>query len=85
MTVLAGNLLRPGDEEYARLCSGWNTRVLHRPEYPVAAQILSTCKMLSGLRPSADCRSGCSQPGTAAWQPRLRACSSIRRGLAACA
>jgi FAD/FMN-containing dehydrogenase len=38
MTVLAGNLLRPGDEEYARLCSGWNTRVVHRPEYAVAAR-----------------------------------------------
>ena len=35
MTVLAGNLLRAGDEEYARLCSGWNTRVVHRPEYCV--------------------------------------------------
>ena len=38
MTVLARNLLRPGDEEYARLCSGWNTRVVHRPEYAVAAR-----------------------------------------------
>ena len=37
MTALTGNLLRPGDEEYARLCSGWNTRVVHRPEYAVAA------------------------------------------------
>jgi len=38
MTVLTGNLLRPGDEEYARLCCGWNTRVVHRPEYCVAAK-----------------------------------------------
>ena len=37
MTKLAGHLFRPGDEAYARLCSGWNTRVVHRPEYAVAA------------------------------------------------
>lgn len=38
MIAFAGNLLRPGNEEYARLCSGWNTRVVHRPEFAVAAQ-----------------------------------------------
>src|SRR5262245_42591003 len=38
MTALAGHLFRLGDEAYARLCSGWNTRVVHRPEYAVAAQ-----------------------------------------------
>lgn len=32
------DLFRVGDQEYTRLCSGWNTRVVHRPEYCVAAQ-----------------------------------------------
>ena len=36
MTTLAGHLFRRGDEAYVRLCSGWNTRVVHRPEYAVA-------------------------------------------------
>ena len=38
MTALEGNLLRRGDETYARLCSGWNTRVVHRPDFAVAAR-----------------------------------------------
>ena len=37
MTTLAGHLFRRGDEAYVRLCSGWNTRVVHQPEYAVAA------------------------------------------------
>ena len=31
-------LFRPNDEEFAPRCSGWNTRIVHRPEYVVAAQ-----------------------------------------------
>ena len=38
MPPLSDSLFRPGTEEYARLCCGWNTRVLHKPEYAIAAQ-----------------------------------------------
>src|SRR4029453_893276 len=31
-------LFRPNDKEFAPRCSGWNTRIVHRPEYVVAAQ-----------------------------------------------
>ena len=34
---LAGVLLRPDDEGFRPRCSGWNTRIVHRPDYVVAA------------------------------------------------
>ena len=38
MPLLSDSFFRPGTEEYARLCCGWNTRVVHKPEYAIAAQ-----------------------------------------------
>jgi FAD/FMN-containing dehydrogenase len=36
--VLADVLLRPDDHGFAVRCSGWNSRVVHRPDYIVVAQ-----------------------------------------------
>jgi FAD/FMN-containing dehydrogenase len=36
--VLADVLLRPEDQGFTLRCSGWNSRVVHRPDYIVAAQ-----------------------------------------------
>jgi len=38
MNALADLLVRPGDEEFERYCAGWNTRIVHRPDYIVAAR-----------------------------------------------
>jgi len=38
MNALADCLIRPEDEEFDRRCSGWNTRIVHRPDYVIAAR-----------------------------------------------
>jgi len=37
MNALADVLFNPGDEDYNRCCFGWNTRIIHRPDYVVTA------------------------------------------------
>ena len=37
--ALADVLLRPGDDAFHPRCSGWNSRIVHRPDYIVAARI----------------------------------------------
>ncbi len=36
--VLADVMLGPADGDFASRCSGWNTRIVHRPDYIVVAQ-----------------------------------------------
>jgi len=38
MNALASSLIRPESEEFVGRCSGWNTRIAHRPDYVVAAR-----------------------------------------------
>ncbi len=38
MKLSATNPLRPGDGEYIRRCSGWNARIVHRPDYVFTVQ-----------------------------------------------